>query len=194
MGLAHPGEALARATIDILRWFFDFIDRAVRNYIPHLPFDFWGLGILVSFTLIVFTGLLTHNYFGRWLISWADRTVRKFPLVGGIYGGIKKFLETIFNPASDQFKHAVLVEFPSPGFYTIGFVTGHPDPALQKRFDKPMMNLFIPLVPNPTSGYYVLVAADRVTLLDMTVQEAFRMAISMGIVGADDARNKGILV
>ena len=179
------------ATVDILRWFFDFIDRAVRNYLPHLPYDFWGLGILISVVLITTTGMLTHNYVGRWVIAWADRTVRRFPLVGGIYSGIQKFLETVFNPSNNQFKQAVLIEFPSPGFHSIGFVTGKPDPILQAKFDKPMMNIFIPLVPNPISGYYVLVPADRVTPLDLTVQEALRMAISMGIVGADEAKKKG---
>jgi len=175
------------ATIDILRWFFDFIDRAVRNYLPHLPIDFWGLGILISMVVVLMTGLLTHNYVGRWVIAWADRTVRKAPLVGGIYGGIKKFLETIFNPANNQFKQAVLVEFPGEGFHSIGFVTGKPDPVLQQHFKKPMMNIFIPLVPNPISGYYVLVPEESVTPLDLTVQEALRIAISMGIVGSDHA-------
>jgi uncharacterized membrane protein len=178
------------ATVDILRWFFQFIDQAVRNYLPHLPFDFWGLGILVSVVLITLTGLLTHNYVGRWIIALADRTVRRFPLVGGIYGGIKKFLETVFSPSSNQFKHAVLVEFPSPGFHSIGFVTGDPDPVLLTHFDQPMMNIFIPLVPNPISGYYVLVPADKVKPLNLTVQEALRMAISMGIVGSDEAKKK----
>lgn len=179
------------ATVDILRWFFDFVDRAVRNYLPHLPFDFWGLGILISVSLITLTGLLTHNIAGNWVINWADRTVRKFPLVGGIYGGIKKFLDTVLNPSNDQLKQAVLVEFPGPGFHSIGFLTGKPDAAIQAQFTYPVVNIFIPLVPNPISGYYLVVPADKVTPLGLSVQEALKMAISMGIVGTDSTRPKG---
>lgn len=175
------------ATVDILRWFIRFLEAGTRTYLPTnlLPFDFWGLGLLISLMIILVTGILAQNYFGTWLIRKIDRLMRKFPLIGGIYSAIKKFLETIFNPASTQFKQAVLIEFPREGVFSIGFLTGPVDSAIQDKRKESLVNVFIPLVPNPISGYYLVVPKDEVIPLDISVQDAFKICISMGIVGAE---------
>lgn len=174
------------ATIDILRWFIKLVDKASREYIPELPFDFWGMGILFCFVIVLVTGILTQNYIGTWVINRFDRFIKTFPLVGGLYGAIKKFLETIFSPTGNQFKQTVLVEFPQPGTWSIGFVTGTPDKYIQDKRPEHLVNVFIPLVPNPISGFYVLIPDEKIVKLDLPVQDAFRIVVSMGIVGSDD--------
>ena len=179
------------ATIDILGWFIRAVDSSVRQYFPRaFPFDFNGQGILAALLLIFLTGLLTQNYVGNWVIRFLDSAIHRISIVGGIYGGIKKFLETILNPGSDQFKEAVLVEFPRAGAYSIGFRTGKPDPKITRGIKKPLVNVFVPCTPNPTSGFYILVPEDSLIPLEMPVQEAFKIVISMGIVTSETGAAK----
>ncbi len=175
------------ATIDILRWLFAAIDRSVRSYIPinFLPFDFWGMGLILSLIVILVTGIIAKNYFGNLFITRIDKLIRKFPLVGGVYYSIKKFLETIFSPSSQQFKKTVMVEFPMEGIYSIGFLTGDPIEEIKEKSDKKLLNIFIPMVPNPISGFYIVIPEEKVIPLSISVQDAFRTVISMGIVKGD---------
>jgi uncharacterized membrane protein len=176
------------ATIDIILWFMQAVENSARHFLPTwvLLFDFKGLGILLAFAFILIAGMFTQNYVGKWVVSLFDTGIRKISIVGGIYGGIKKFLETIFNPRSDQFKGVVLVEFPRQGIYSIGFRTGNPDLKLSQRVPRKLVNVFIPCTPNPTSGFYLLVSESEVIPLELTVQEAFKIVISMGIVHSDE--------
>lgn len=175
------------ATIDILRWFIRGVDRAVHSYMPNviLPIDFPGLGLVIVFIVILVVGGLAQNLVGQWVVNSLDQWVKKAPFVGGIYGAIKKFLETIFNPRSDKFSGVALVEFPRKGIYSIGFRTGKPDPKIATK-GKKLVNLFVPCTPNPTSGFYLMVEEEDLIPLDMTVQEAFKTVISMGIVTSDE--------
>jgi uncharacterized membrane protein len=171
-------------TIQILLWFVHTVDNNIRNFIPTflLPFDFNGLGLLLALGLIFVVGFLTQNYIGKWIVNLLDIGIKKISIVGGIYSSIKKFLETVFHPKSDQFKGTVLVQFPRNGVYSIGFRTGTPDKKLTSHESKKLTNVFVPCTPNPTSGFYLLVPEDELVPLDLTVQEAFKIVISMGIV------------
>jgi uncharacterized membrane protein len=175
------------ATLDILVWFVRAVDDSIRNYLPgQLGYlDFRGSGLILAIALILLTGALTQNYAGVWLISVLDGAIRRVPLGGGIYAGIKKFLETIFNPSNDQFKEAVLVQFPRAGIYSIGFRTGHPDAKLEKAAGGKFANIFVPCTPNPTAGFYLLVREEELIPLDLPVPEAFKIVISMGIVTSE---------
>jgi uncharacterized membrane protein len=182
------------ATIDLLRWFVAAIDNSTRDYFPtrFLPFDFQGLGLLIALVLIFVTGVLTQNYVGKALIRFFDAAIRRAPVVGGIYGAIKKFLETVLNPGADQFHGVVLVEFPRQGLYSIGFRTGRPDSKLAAALPgKQLVNIFIPCTPNPTSGFYLLVDEKELTPLDLSVQDAFKAIISMGIVTSEENQDAG---
>lgn len=177
------------ATLHILIWFVDAVDVTARTYLftNFLPFDFKGLGLILAIAIILITGLLTQNFIGRSLVSFLDSLIKRVPLGGGIYSAIKKFLNTVFNPRSDKFKGVVLVPFPSTGLYSVGFRTGNPDPKLVKKTPRPVVNVFVPCTPNPTSGFYLLVEEKDLIPVDMTVQEAFRIVISMGIVTSEEA-------
>lgn len=176
-------------TVDILVWFVHFVESSVRNYLPEglLPFDFTGLGALLAIALILLTGALTQNFVGKSLVQLFDSGVKRIPLGGGIYTAIKKFLETVFNPRSDKFKGVVLVQFPRQGIYSIGFRTGSPDPKVAKKLDSKVVNVFVPCTPNPTSGFYLLAPEEELIPLDISVQEAFKIVISMGIVTSEEA-------
>lgn len=174
------------ATVDILRWFVRGIDNAARNYLPSLPFDFPGLGLLIVLGTILFVGALTQNFIGQWLVAMSDQWIKRTPLVGGMYGAIKKFLETVFNPRSDKFSGVALVQFPREGIYSIGFRTGKPAPEIAGK-NANLVNLFVPCTPNPTSGFYLMVPESELIPLHMSVQEAFKIVISMGIVTGDEA-------
>jgi len=175
------------ATIDLLVWFVRSVDNSIRDYLPeHLGMlDFRGSGLILVVILILMTGALTQNYAGEWVIAMLDAGIRRIPLGGGIYSGIKKFLNTIFNPSNDQFKEAVLVQFPRTGIYSIGFRTGHPDHKLEEAAGGKLANVFVPCTPNPTSGFYLLVREEELVPLDLSVQEAFKIIISMGIVTSE---------
>lgn len=180
------------ATIDILRWFVRAVDTTARQYIPNyiLQIDFPGFGVLLALALIFVIGFLTQNFVGQWLVQLLDVGMRKLPVIGGLYSGIKKFLETILNPQSDKFNGVVLIQFPRPGVYSIGFRTGKPDAKIiGKNLGKNIVNVFVPCTPNPTSGFYLLVPEEELVTLNMTVQEAFRVVVSMGIVTTDEAQN-----
>ena len=176
------------ATADILRWFVRNVDQSARNYFPSfvLPFDFSGLGLLVALILVLTVGILTQNYVGKTLVSLFDSGMRRTPLIGGLYGAIKKFLETIFSPSSDQFHGTALVEFPRQGVYSIGFRTGKPDKRLTDAANRALVNIFVPCTPNPTSGFYLLVPEDQLIALDLSVQDAFKIVVSMGLVTNED--------
>ncbi len=182
------------ATINLLTWFIGSMEGSVRTYLPtqHLPFDFPGLGLLLALCLILTIGVFAKNHFAAAVLSFADGILKRTPLAGGIYGTIKKFLETILNPQSGQFHDAVLVPFPSTVHLSIGFRTGTPDKRLGPAAAK-LVNVFVPCTPNPTSGFYLLVKESDLIPLDISVQDAFKIVISMGIVHLDDAAEKLIV-
>lgn len=170
-------QALVRAMDD----FLTFIPRA---YYPdtlmgfHLP----GLGLVLVTIMVFLVGLLTHSYVGTKLVHWWDAVVGRIPVVRNIYQAIKQLTEALFSNTGNHFKQVVMVEFPRPGLYSIGFVAGPVKGEIQTRSGEPLMHIFIPCTPNPTTGYYILVPEKDLVFLKMTVEEAFKMIISSGLV------------
>ncbi len=179
------------ATINILRWLIVNLDAMVSQYLPSkITQSYPGVGLAIVFLLILLAGVLTQNIIGQGLVSLLDSGVKKLPLVGSIYTTIKKFLATIVNPGSDKFSGVVLVQFPRTGVYSIGFRTGKPDARIiPKALDDEhahFVNVFVPCTPNPTSGFYLWVKEEDLTPLDISVQEAFKTVVSMGIVSGEE--------
>jgi uncharacterized membrane protein len=175
------------ATLNLLFWFVGTLESTVRTFLPTslFPIDFPGLALLLSLGIILLVGMAAKNHLGIALFRFTDAILKKTPLAGGIYSAIKKFLETILNPQSDKFQGVVLVKFPSSSHLSIGFRTGTPDRRLGLS-DPHLINVFVPCAPNPTSGFYLLVKESDITPLDISVQEAFKIVVSMGIVSLDD--------
>jgi uncharacterized membrane protein len=147
---------------------------------PNIP----GFGVLLSIALVLGTGALTANFFGRQLLSWTESAVEHIPLVRSIYGGMKKLAEQVFSAKGQSFRKVVMVEYPRKGMWTLGFLTSDPAGEIEEKAGAvDLVGVFIPTTPNPTSGFLVLVAKAEVRELTMSVQEGMQFIISLGVVG-----------
>jgi uncharacterized membrane protein len=174
-------------------WFLIRAMDVVLRYIPprYLPYKVPGLGLILAVILIFFVGVLTRNFVGRKVVQFWENMVDRIPLVRIIYTGVKQFLEAFFMQKSDSFKRVALLEYPRKGIYVLGFITGVSKGEIQVKTNKKMINVFVPTTPNPTSGFYVLVPEDELIILGMSVEDAFKLLISGGIVSPNEARNIG---
>ncbi|MFO7629853.1 MAG: DUF502 domain-containing protein [Prochlorococcaceae cyanobacterium] len=145
-----------------------------------------GVGLLVPLLGILLIGLMARNIVGRWLLEFGEGTLLRIPLAGSVYKTLKQLLETFLQGSSNKFRRVVLVEYPREGLYALGFVTGVLGKALQAGFNEPMLSVFIPTAPNPTTGWYTVVPEKAVKDLDLSVEDAFRTIISGGIVNSDE--------
>jgi uncharacterized membrane protein len=139
-----------------------------------------GLGILAVLVLALGLGVFAHNFAGKQLVSFFDKALQKVPLFGSTYGLMRQVFESVFAQGADSFNRAVLIEYPRPGVYTIAFVTSSHVP-IQSRDGKELVSVFVPTTPNPTSGFYLLVDKALVRDLEITVQQAFKLVITMGV-------------
>ncbi len=144
----------------------------------HIP----GLGIIFTLILIFVVGLVTKSYLGNKLVKLGEWIVDKIPFVRGLYHAIKQLVDTIFSDKSQSFKKVVIIEYPRKGIYAVAFVTGEAKGEVQLRTSQKCINVFVPTTPNPTSGFYIMVPENEIINMDMTVEEAFKLIISGGIV------------
>lgn len=145
------------------------------RYIP-------GLGIILSLVLLLVTGVLVKNLFGRQMVQGLENLVRRIPVVGQVYGGAKTFSETVLTDKGRSFKQVVLVRFPHPGVYSIGFITSEELEEAQAKTAEDVTCVLVPTTPNPTTGFLILVPKPDVIYLDMTVDEAVKMVLTLGVV------------
>jgi uncharacterized membrane protein len=157
---------------------------ALRPRVAGVPLP--GLGIATVLAIALAVGVFAHNFVGRRLVDMFDKAISTVPLFGGTYGLIKQVFESVFSQGADSFKRAVLVEYPRPGSYAIAFVTASHAGGVQSSSGKELISVFIPTTPNPTSGFYLLVEKQLVRELDMPVQQAFKLVITMGIAKEPD--------
>jgi uncharacterized membrane protein len=175
-------------TIYILKVFIGMMD-SVLNYLPlkfhpdtYLPFHIPGLGLIATVVLVFIVGILTQNLLGKKLVYLWEWAVSKVPFVRNIYLAIKQLVEAIFAQDSKGFKRVVLVEAPRKDMWLMGFLTGVTEGEVQDKTEKRVVNVFVPTTPNPTTGLYLLVPEKDVINLDMTVEDAFKLIMSGGIV------------
>ena len=145
-----------------------------------------ALGLTVPLFAILLIGLMARNIVGRWLLEFGEETLQRIPLAGSGYKTLKQLLATFLRDNSQRFRRVVLVEYPREGLYSVGFVTGVVGPSLQAELTEPLLSVFIPTAPNPTTGWYTLVPETSVKDLDISVEDAFRTIISAGIVNPDE--------
>jgi len=147
-----------------------------------LGFRIPGLGILLTGVVVFFTGMLAANLVGRRLFKLWDGILHRIPLVRSIYGGAKNFTEVLLGNTGQSFKQVVLVEYPRKGIYSIGFITGMDLAEVQMRTAEEVVCVFMPTTPNPTSGFIIMVPRRDLILLDMDVEAAVKMVVSLGVV------------
>ncbi|MEO8740750.1 MAG: DUF502 domain-containing protein [Casimicrobiaceae bacterium] len=141
-----------------------------------------GIGVLISFGILLVTGTIAANFFGARLILMWEAVLGRIPFVKSVYSSVKQVSDTLLSDSGNAFRKALLVEFPYPGSWTIAFQTGTPAPAVAARLAAEHISVYVPTTPNPTSGYFIVVPVTRVHELDMTVDEALKYIISMGVV------------
>lgn len=140
------------------------------------------VGLAVPLLSILFIGLMARNIAGRWLLDIGERLLQAIPLAGAVYKTLKQLLETLLRDSNGKFRRVVLVEYPRRGIWTIAFVTGALSPQIQARMPETMLSLFIPTTPNPTTGWYAIVPESEVVNLSMSIEDAFKVVVSGGIV------------
>ena len=168
---------------------FLWLDGCVTKFIParynpetYLPYGLPGLGVLLLLTFFVLVGMFTANYIGRWLVGLGQKLLYRVPVISSIYGALKKLFEAVMGNNTQAFRKAVLVEYPKKGMWTVAFVTAPVYVGFKKMLPKDMVTLYVPTTPNPTSGFMVYVPKKDVKELNIPVEEALTMILSMGIV------------
>ena len=182
-------------TIWVLTLIVSTLDKTLllipEHYRPEtlLGFAIPGLGVVLTLVVLVVTGILTRNFVGQHLVKGWDSILRRIPVVKSIYSGVKQVSDTLFSDTGQAFRKALLVEFPHPGSYTIAFMTGTPSGELVNRLPGEHVSVYVPTTPNPTSGYFLLLPKSRTQELDMSVDDALKYIVSMGVVGPGPVRS-----
>jgi uncharacterized membrane protein len=141
-----------------------------------------GLGVVVLLVVLWLTGLFVANIFGQWFVGQWDRLLGKIPIVKSIYNSVKQVSDTLFSSSGNAFREAVLVQYPRAGSWTIAFVTGAPSGEVARHLAVPHVSVYVPTTPNPTSGFFLMMPRSEVVPLQMSVDEALKYIISMGVV------------
>lgn len=151
-----------------------------------IPFPIPGLGIVVVVFLVFLIGVLVKNYVGGRIVEFGERIVYQIPLVRPIYSAVKQLLVAIFSQTGEGFERVVLIEYPRKGIYALGFVTGVARGEVQQMTAQRVLNVFLPTTPNPTSGFYLLVPDTDIIPLKISVEDAFKLIISGGLVSSQE--------
>jgi uncharacterized membrane protein len=144
----------------------------------HVP----GLGLVVVLLALLLTGMFAANFVGQWWLRQGSRMLHRIPIVKSIYSSVKQVSDTLFSSSGNAFREAVLVQYPRAGCWTIAFVTGRPGGEAAEHLLGDYLSLYVPTTPNPTSGFFLMVLRSDVIELRMSVDEALKYIISMGVV------------
>ncbi|MBD2362441.1 DUF502 domain-containing protein [Anabaena minutissima FACHB-250] len=176
-------------TITIANWVINFLTQVPKQLNPFdglhpilVNFLNLAVGLAVPLLSILLIGLMARNIAGRWLLDFGERLLQAIPLAGQVYKTLKQLLETLLKDSNNKFRRVILVEYPRKGIWAIAFVTGVIGSEIQAQMSQPMLSIFIPTTPNPTTGWYAVVPEDEVVNLSISVEDAFKVVVSGGIV------------
>lgn len=174
-------------TVELLIWGFYQLDSILggvfRNYFKNSYRT--GFGLIALLGLVILTGLFTRLYVGKRLLELGEKVIRRIPVLSVVYGTIKQITEG-FSRADSVFRQVVMIEYPRRGIYRLGFLTGDSLSEAEAKTGLKMINVFVPNVPNPTSGFLVFVPVDQIIYLDMSIEEGFKFIISAGVIKPDE--------
>jgi uncharacterized membrane protein len=175
-------------TVLVVRFILDLMDQtllllpaAVRPEAllgVHIP----GLGLVLAVLLLIFTGMLVSNIIGRSLVGLWEDLLNHIPFVRALYSGVKSFSTTILSNQGNSFKKVLLIEYPRKGVWSVGFQTAGDLPLISQHTGEPQVCVFIPTTPNPTSGFIVMVPRSQAIELEMSVDAAMKMIVTLGVV------------
>ena len=179
-------------TYQLLKFVIGQMDRWLDNFLMWLPPEYNpdqvlgvaipGLGVIFTFLLLVITGMLAANFVGRAFVNGWESLLDRIPVVRAVYSAVKKFAEMVFSDKSESFKNVLLIQYPREGLYSLAFQTSSELGEVQGRTGEEVVCTFVPTTPNPTSGFIIIVPRKDVIVLDMDVDEALKMIISLGVV------------
>jgi len=175
-------------TIWVLKVIVDMLDQSMLLVPQHWRPDAWlgvhvpGLGAILTLVIVFATGLFATNFFGAQLVVLWHEVLNRIPVVNSIYSSVKQISDTLFSSSGQAFRKALLVQWPHEGAWTIAFLTGVPGGDVVRHVPPDCVSVYVPTTPNPTGGYFVIVARKNVIELDMTVDQALKYIISMGVV------------
>jgi uncharacterized membrane protein len=175
-------------TIWVLKLIVDVLDQSLlllpvawqtENWLGvHIP----GLGALLTVLIVFVTGVFATNFFGAQLVELWHEILHRIPVVNSIYSSVKQISDTLFSSSGQAFRKALLVQWPQEGMWTIAFLTGTPGGGVAHHLPPDSVAVYVPTTPNPTGGYFVIIARKNVIELDMSVDQALKYIISMGVV------------
>ena len=182
-------------TVIVIKFFLELINNLVpQKYLPEAIFNLDttipGSGIILVLIVILITGVLVTNILGRKLVALWERVLNKIPGFRNVYNVLKKVSDTVFNTSTESFRKAFLIQYPSKGIWVIAFQSGDYKGEAESIIGEEIMNLFVPTTPNPTSGFFVMMAKKDAFELDMSVEEAFKLVISAGVVTPNSVKIK----
>jgi len=174
-------------TVLVIKFFLELINNLIpQKYLPEAIFNLDttipGSGIILVLIVILITGVMVTNILGRKLVALWERALNKIPGFRNVYNVLKKVSDTVFNTSTESFRKAFLIQYPSKGIWVIAFQSGDYKGEAESIIGEEIMNLFVPTTPNPTSGFFVMISKKDAFELDMSVEEAFKLVISAGVV------------
>ena len=175
-------------TIWVLKLVVDVLDQSLLLLPAQAQTENWlgihvpGLGAILTVVIVLLTGIFATNFFGAQLVRLWHRVLHQIPVVNSIYSSVKQISDTLFSSSGHAFRKALLVQWPHPGMWTIAFLTGTPSGEVARGIPDDCVSVDVPATPNPTGGYFVIVPRKDVVELEMTVDEALKYIISMGVV------------
>jgi uncharacterized membrane protein len=175
-------------TLWVLKVIFDTLDASLLLMPVSFQTESWlgvhipGLGALLTLLIVLVTGIFATNFFGAQLVELWHDVLNRIPVVNSIYSSVKQISDTLFSSSGQAFRKALLVQWPHEGMWTIAFLTGTPGGDVVNHLPPDCLSVYVPTTPNPTGGYFVIVARAQVIELDMTVDQALKYIISMGVV------------
>ena len=170
-------------TVLILKTLFVAVDGILGDLLVQLVPSHYvpGLGILALILLVFVAGLFATNFMGRKIVKWWEEFLNRVPLVRGIYSTLKSMMDIVSFSDQPSYNRVVLIQFPKNGHYCFAFVTGVTKGEMQDLAQEPLIHVYVPTSPNPTSGYFLLVPEHEVTAVDMSVEEAMKLIVSGGL-------------
>lgn len=180
-------------TIGVLRFIIDLLDNTLalipKAYQPehllgiHIP----GLGVVLSLILLVSTGVIATNFLGQRLVLWGESVLSRIPLVRSIYNAVKQVINTVLSSNGDAFRKVLLIEYPRKGLWSLAFQTGIGTSEMSAHVNEELISVFIPTTPNPTSGFLMMIPKKEAKELNMSIDEALKFIISLGVMQSNQA-------
>jgi uncharacterized membrane protein len=175
-------------TVWVLEWVISTLDKTLlilpASWHPDqlIGFHIPGFGVLLALAILLALGATASNFFGNKLVNWWHALLNRIPIVRSIYSGVKQVSDTLFSESGNAFRKAVLVQWPREDVWTIAFVTGSPGGDVVNHLQGDYLSVYVPTTPNPTGGYFVMLKTSECIELRMSVDEALKYIVSMGVV------------